>query len=89
MNETQDRFEKWAMEQGFDTRKNDEGGYAVNTTDAMYGGWIAAERDAEKRHSRICIEWAKICDSGRRHGAKVGAQECANLIRGWNGVYGG
>lgn len=25
--------------------------------------------------------WARICDSGRRHGAKVGAQECSKLIR--------
>ncbi len=86
---TQERFENWAKAQGWCIDKTDEGSYRVNSTDAAYGGWIAAERDAEDRHSMLCIEWAKICDSGRRHGAKVGAQECANLIRGWNGVYGG
>jgi hypothetical protein len=86
---TQERFENWAQAQGWGIDITDEGSYRVNSTDAAYGGWIAAEREAEDRHSRLCIEWAKICDSGRRHGAKVGAQECANLIRGWNGVYGG
>ena len=86
---TQLRFEKWAHEQGFDVSKADDGSYRVNTTDAAYGGWIASERDAEDRLSMLCIEWARICDSGRRHGPKIGARECANLIRGWNGVYGG
>lgn len=39
---------------------------------------ILAERE---RCAKVCKEWASICDSGRRHGAKVGAQECAKLIQ--------
>lgn len=54
---------------------------------------IAAERDrwlrklpvacdAERaRLVRLCSEWARICESGKRHGAAIGARECANLIR--------
>lgn len=41
----------------------------------------AAMRDAVERCMKQCDEWARICDSGKRHGAKVGAQECAKLIR--------
>jgi hypothetical protein len=51
--------------------------------------WLAAWTiaDAMARHdernacAELCEEWARICDSGKRHGAKVGAQECAKLIR--------
>lgn len=39
---------------------------------------INRERES---HAKTCDEWARICDSGKRHGAKVGAQECAKLIR--------
>ncbi len=39
---------------------------------------IEAERE---RCAKLCDEWARICDIGSRHGAKVGAQECAKLIR--------
>ncbi len=39
---------------------------------------IAGERES---HAKTCDEWARICDSGKRHGAKIGAQECAKLIR--------
>lgn len=39
---------------------------------------VAEERE---RCAKLCDEWARICDSGKRHGAKVGAQECAKLIR--------
>lgn len=38
----------------------------------------AREREA---CAALCAEWGCICDSGRRHGAKVGAQECVTLIR--------
>jgi hypothetical protein len=39
---------------------------------------VMAERE---RCAKLCTEWARICDSGKRHGAKIGAQECAKLIR--------
>jgi hypothetical protein len=39
---------------------------------------VMAERE---RCAKLCTEWARICDSGKRHGAKIGAQECAELIR--------
>lgn len=50
--------------------------------------WLAAWTisGAINRHSErlecaeLCREWARICDSGKRHGAKIGAQECAALI---------
>lgn len=38
----------------------------------------AAERE---RCAKLCDEWAQTCEWGRRHGAKVGSQECAKLIR--------
>lgn len=34
-----------------------------------------------ERYAKLCEEWASICESGRRHGCKVGALECAKLIR--------
>jgi len=37
--------------------------------------------DERNRCAKLCDDWARICDSGKRHGAKVGAQECARLIR--------
>ncbi len=51
--------------------------------------WLAAwtiaaavnREDEREACAKLCDEWARICDSGRRHGAKVGAQECAKLIR--------
>lgn len=75
-------FEKWAESNGFDTYKTDEGIYRVKSTDAMYGGWVAGMNRAVEVHSRLCAEWARICEYQKRHGAKVGAQECANIIRG-------
>ena len=37
--------------------------------------------DQKERLAKLCEEWARICESGRRHGCKVGARECARLIR--------
>lgn len=50
--------------------------------------WIAAwtiaaavnRQDERNACAKLCTEWASICDSSKRHGAKVGAQECAKLI---------
>lgn len=39
-----------------------------------------AIKDEREACARVCAEWARICDSGKRHGAKVGAQECEKLI---------
>ena len=80
---TRAMFEKWAEAQGFNTERHETGEYKTLTTDAAWGGWLACSDDAEDRHSRACAEWSSICRSGRRHGASVGANECANLIRGW------
>lgn len=80
---TRKRFEKWATSSGWDVGRTAEGSYRTATTDAAWGGWLAAVHDSEDVHSRACIEWANICEKGRRHGAKVGATECGNLIRGW------
>lgn len=51
--------------------------------------WIAAwtiaaavnREDEREQCAKLCMEWARICESGKRHGCKVGAQECAKLIR--------
>ena len=51
--------------------------------------WLAAwtiaaavnREDEREACAKLCDEWARICDSGKRHGAKVGAQECAKMIR--------
>lgn len=48
----------------------------------IYEAMAARAGDPRERYAKLCDEWARICDSGRRHGAKVGAQECAKLIRG-------
>lgn len=77
------RFEAWALAQGWSVDRTDQGAYRTMTTDAAWGAWYACEHDAEDRLSRICADWASICEKHKRHGAKVGAQECANLIRGW------
>lgn len=76
-------FEKWASEQGFAIERCDTGEYRTSSTDAAWGGWLACSDEAEIRHSLACAEWARICEMQKRHGAKVGAQECANLLRGW------
>lgn len=75
-------FEAWATSCGFSVDKSDDGAYRTKTTDAMWGGWLAGVDDAVKSHSKACADWARICEYGKRHGAKVGAQECANIIRG-------
>lgn len=75
-------FEAWALSNGFNIEKTDLGIYRVKSTDAMYGGWLAGVSSAVEVHSRQCAEWALICEYQKRHGAKVGAQECANIIRG-------
>ena len=80
---TRSRFEKWASEQGFSTERMPTGEYRTASTDAAWGGWLACSDDAEDRHSMLCAEWSRICTSGKRHGAAVGANECAKLIRGW------
>lgn len=51
--------------------------------------WLAAwtisaavnREDEREACANLCSEWARICDSGKRHGASVGALECAKLIR--------
>lgn len=80
---TRKRFEQWASEQGFSIERCDTGEYRTSTTDAAWGGWLACSDEAEVRHSLECAEWAHICRAERRHGAAVGATECANLLRGW------
>ena len=53
--------------------------------DMWMAAWTIASAmhttDERNRCANLCDEWARICDSGRRHGAKIGAQECARLIR--------
>lgn len=80
---TRARFEKWAEAQGWSIERCDTGEYRTTSTDAAWGGWLACSDEAEVRHSLACAEWSSICRSGRRHGAAVGANECANLLRGW------
>lgn len=43
--------------------------------------WNAGSADAAERSAKLCAEWARIAESGKRHGVKCGAQECARLIR--------
>ncbi len=81
--EARARFESWALAQGWNVERRDVGDYQTLSTDIAWGAWIACTRDEEVRHSMLCAEWSRICRSGRRHGAAVGAEECANLIRGW------
>ena len=80
---TRSRFEKWAEAQGWNVERCDTGEYRTMSTDAAWGGWLACSDEAEVRHSLACAEWSSICRSERRHGASVGANECANLLRGW------
>lgn len=35
----------------------------------------------KERFVKMCEEWARICEFQKRHGCKVGAKECAKLIR--------
>lgn len=42
--------------------------------------WAMATQMERNECEALCLEWARICDSGKRHGAKIGAQECARLI---------
>ena len=83
MSDMRKHFESWALGQGWSVDRTDEGDYRTMTTDAAWGAWIACTQDTEERITRICKEWANICESGKRHGAKVGAQECVKLIKTW------
>lgn len=80
---TRARFEKWAESSGWDIYRNDEGFYRSESTDAAWGGWMACAEEAADLYSHECIEWSRICESQKRHGCKVGAQECAKLIKEW------
>lgn len=80
---TRARFEKWAESSGWNIDRTDEGDYRTMSTDAAWGGWMACAVEAENLYSRECIEWARICEYQKRHGCKVGAQECAKIINGW------
>ena len=57
----------------------------THVKDQWMAAWTIASAmhiaDERERCAKLCDEWARICDSGKRHGAKVGAQECAKLIR--------
>jgi len=66
-------FEAWGTSFGFSVDRSDDGAYRAKTTDAMWGGWLAGVDYAVKTHSKACADWARICDCGKRHGAKVGA----------------
>lgn len=77
-----ERFERWALAQGWNVERRDVGDYQTLSTDAAWGAWLGCTADAEEHHSKLCAEWSSICRSNRRHGAAVGANECANLIRG-------
>lgn len=35
-------FEQWALEQGFSITRADDNSYSTPTTDAAWGGWVAA-----------------------------------------------
>lgn len=35
-------FEQWALEQGWDIGRADDNSYRTQTTDAAWGGWVAA-----------------------------------------------
>ena len=80
---TRARFERWAESSGWNIDRTDEGDYRTMSTDAAWGGWNACAEEAEIVYSRECTEWARICEYQKRHGCKVGAQECAKLIREW------
>ena len=40
--EAREKFEEWAMESGFDVFRNQDGSYRTQTTDASWGGFMAA-----------------------------------------------
>lgn len=80
---TRARFEKWAESSGWNIDRTDDGDYRTMSTDAAWGGWNACAEEAERVYSRECTEWARICEYQKRHGCKVGAKECAKLIKEW------
>ena len=79
---------KTFQDSGIDSARTDAGTAYISTRTSAtvanreeFFSWVL--QDTEERITRICKEWAAICESGRRHGAKVGAQECVRLIKTW------
>jgi len=75
-----DKFERWAESSGWSVDRTNEGDYRTMSTDAAWGAWSACAEETKIAHAKKCTEWARICEIQKRHGCKVGAQECAKLL---------
>lgn len=70
-------FEQWASEQGFSTDKDSNGSYRVATTDAAWGGWLAAVQ-TERERCADAIDNLVLDHPGQ---ANKTAMQCAQAIR--------
>lgn len=75
-------FEQWASEQGFSTDKDSNGSYRAATTDAAWGGWLAAVQTEREACIRICEQRKIITPEWQldQH-FNQGVSYCVNAIR--------
>lgn len=64
-----EEFESWVSESGWNLERNDEGRYCTFTTDAAWGGWQAAVKQASSKKSRrlpvaYMFDWYAEADDG-------------------------
>ena len=63
-------FEQWALEQGWDIGRADDNSYRTQTTDAAWGGWVAANAPAPNTSpalERVIAEQQREIDTIRKY----------------------
>jgi hypothetical protein len=52
----------------------------IGPDEIWQAAWEAAQEHYTEYYADLCLKWARICASSRRHGCAVGSRECAALI---------
>ena len=63
-------FEQWALEQGWDIGRADDNSYRTQTTDAAWGGWVAANAPTPNTSpalERVIAEQQREIDTIRKY----------------------
>ncbi len=63
-------FEQWALEQGWDICRADDNSYRTQTTDAAWGGWVAANAPTPNTSpalERVIAEQQREIDTIRKY----------------------